>query len=68
MEKVLSINLDSVFLITSNVENMVLRRVKGVIISISSISSEGNAGQSAYSAAKAGVNALQRLGQKNWDL
>ena len=65
MEKVLSINLDSVFLITSNVvENMVSRRAKGVIISISSISSEGNAGQSAYSAAKAGVNALTKTWSK----
>jgi 3-oxoacyl-[acyl-carrier protein] reductase len=37
---------------------MIIRRKKGVIVSISSISANGNPGQSAYSAAKAGVNAL----------
>ena len=64
-KKVLSINLDSVFLITSNVvENMVSKRAKGVVISISSITSAGNAGQSAYSAAKAGVNALTKTWSK----
>ena len=35
-------------------------RSKGLIINISSISANGNAGQSAYSAAKAGVNALTK--------
>jgi 3-oxoacyl-[acyl-carrier protein] reductase len=48
-----------VFYITSRmVERWVALRNKGVVISISSISARGNAGQSAYSAAKAGVNAL----------
>lgn len=57
--KVLSANLDSVFFVTSRVvERMLSKRNKGVVISISSISANGNAGQSAYSAAKAGVNAL----------
>jgi 3-oxoacyl-[acyl-carrier protein] reductase len=57
--KVLSTNLDSVFFVTSRVvERMLSKRNKGVVISISSISANGNAGQSAYSAAKAGVNAL----------
>lgn len=57
--KVLSTNLDSVFFVTSRVvERMLSKRSKGVVISISSISANGNAGQSAYSAAKAGVNAL----------
>ncbi|NOT12366.1 MAG: SDR family oxidoreductase [Methylococcaceae bacterium] len=52
-------NLDSVFIMTSAVvEQMVMRRTKGVIINISSISACGNEGQSAYSAAKAGVNAM----------
>jgi 3-oxoacyl-[acyl-carrier protein] reductase len=37
---------------------MVSKRQKGVIINISSISAKGNAGQSAYSAAKAAINAL----------
>ena len=52
-------NLDSVFIMTSAVvEQMVLRRTKGAIINISSISAGGNEGQTAYSAAKAGVNAM----------
>jgi 3-oxoacyl-[acyl-carrier protein] reductase len=52
-------NLDSVFIMTSAVvEQMVLRRTQGAIINISSISACGNEGQTAYSAAKAGVNAM----------
>ncbi|MCB0332935.1 MAG: SDR family NAD(P)-dependent oxidoreductase [Bdellovibrionales bacterium] len=57
--KVINTNLTSVFLVTSFVaQKMVQKRTKGVIINISSISANGNPGQSAYSAAKAGVNAL----------
>lgn len=52
-------NLDSVFIMTSAVvEQMVMRRTKGAIVNISSISAGGNEGQTAYSAAKAGVNAM----------
>lgn len=59
--KTLSANLDSVFFVTRRVaEQMLSTRTKGVVISISSISARGNAGQSAYSAAKAGVNALTK--------
>lgn len=55
----LNVNLDSVFIVTSAVvEHMVKRRTKGAIINISSISACGNEGQTAYSAAKAGVNAM----------
>jgi len=55
----LAVNLDSVFIVTSAVvEQMVSRRSKGVIVNISSISASGNEGQTAYSAAKAGVNAM----------
>lgn len=55
----LTVNLDSVFIVTSAVvEQMVRRRTKGVIVNISSISAQGNEGQTAYSAAKAGVNAM----------
>lgn len=55
----LTVNLDSVFIVTAAVvEHMVKRRTKGVIINISSISANGNEGQTAYSAAKAGVNAM----------
>ncbi|MGO9313664.1 MAG: SDR family NAD(P)-dependent oxidoreductase [Syntrophobacteraceae bacterium] len=57
--KSITANLDSVFIMTSAViEQMVMRRTKGVIVSISSISACGNEGQTAYSAAKAGVNAM----------
>jgi 3-oxoacyl-[acyl-carrier protein] reductase len=52
-------NLDSVFLMTSAVvEQMIKSRTKGVVVNISSISACGNVGQTAYSAAKAGVNAM----------
>jgi 3-oxoacyl-[acyl-carrier protein] reductase len=57
--RVLSTDLSSVFYMTSCVvEKMITTRTKGVIVNISSVSAAGNAGQSAYSAAKAGVNAL----------
>ncbi len=55
----LAINLDSVFLMTSAVvEHMVLKRIKGCIVNISSISGQGNEGQTSYAAAKAAVNAM----------
>lgn len=58
-EKVIATDLSSVFYMTTHVvEKMMLKRTKGVIVNISSICAAGNAGQSAYSAAKAGVNAL----------
>ena len=61
----LAANLTSVFLVTGRAaDSMIRRRKKGVVISISSISARGNAGQSAYSAAKAGVNALTRTWAK----
>ena len=60
-QRVLAANLSSVFYVTGPVvDHMLKRRKKGVVISMSSISARGNAGQSAYSAAKAGVNALTR--------
>ena len=63
--KVIASDLDSVFYVTSNVvENMIKFRRKGVIISISSICAQGNPGQSAYSSAKAGVNALTKTWSK----
>ncbi len=58
-KRVVAANLDSVFLMTSCVvEKMIVTRTKGLVINISSVSAAGNAGQSAYAAAKAGVNAL----------
>jgi 3-oxoacyl-[acyl-carrier protein] reductase len=63
--RVMSADLDSVFYVTSHVvDRMLVKRSKGVVISISSISANGNPGQSAYSAAKAGVNALTRTWAK----
>jgi 3-oxoacyl-[acyl-carrier protein] reductase len=57
--KTIAANLSSVFYMTSSVvQKMLIKRTRGVIINVSSISASGNAGQSAYSAAKAGVNAL----------
>ena len=57
--KVIDTDLNSVFYMTVNVaEKMVSNRTKGVIVNVSSVCAAGNAGQSAYSAAKAGVNAL----------
>jgi 3-oxoacyl-[acyl-carrier protein] reductase len=58
-EDSIKVNLTSVFIVTSAVvEQMVRRRTKGAIVSISSIAACGNEGQVAYSAAKAGVNAM----------
>jgi 3-oxoacyl-[acyl-carrier protein] reductase len=57
--KYVTLNLDSVFIMTAAVvEQMVLKRRKGVLVNISSISACGNEGQTAYSAAKAGVEAM----------
>lgn len=58
-DKVIATNLTSVFLVTGQVvRHMVSKRTRGVIINVSSVSSMGNPGQCAYSAAKAGVEAL----------
>jgi 3-oxoacyl-[acyl-carrier protein] reductase len=57
--KVLATDLSSVFYMTACVvEKMITSRTRGVVVNISSVSASGNVGQSAYSAAKAGVNAL----------
>lgn len=64
-KKIIGVNLDAVFYVTSNVvEQMISRKNKGIIINISSISSQGNIGQSAYSASKAGVEALTKTWSK----
>lgn len=63
--RVLASDLNSVFYMTlCVVEKMITTRTKGVIVNISSVSAGGNAGQSAYSAAKAGVNALTAVWAK----
>jgi 3-oxoacyl-[acyl-carrier protein] reductase len=48
------------YVIACTAKNMVERRRKAVIINISSISANGNVGQAAYSAAKAGLNGLTK--------
>jgi 3-oxoacyl-[acyl-carrier protein] reductase len=64
-QQVLATNLSSVFYVTGRVVDHMLRRhKKGVVINLSSISARGNPGQSAYAAAKAGVNALTRTWAK----
>lgn len=58
-DEVIATNLTAVYSITMAVaDRMVRKRIKGVIVSIGSISARGMAGQSAYSAAKAGLEAL----------
>ena len=67
--KVIATNLSSVFHMTLCIaEKMVSTRTRGVIVNISSVSAAGNAGQSAYSAAKAGVNALTMTWAKELSL
>lgn len=64
-QEVVNVNLTAPFVLTSYVaEQMVLTRRSGVIVNISSISATGNAGQSAYSAAKAGIEALSTVWAK----
>jgi 3-oxoacyl-[acyl-carrier protein] reductase len=56
--RVIDANLTAVFLATVNVaDRMVSARMRGVVVNFSSVAASGNAGQAAYSAAKAGVNA-----------
>jgi 3-oxoacyl-[acyl-carrier protein] reductase len=67
--KVLAADLNSVFYVTvCVVEKMITTRTRGVVVNISSVSASGNAGQSAYSAAKAGVNALTATWAKELSL
>ena len=58
-KETLSSNLDGCFYVTREVvEKMTKNFTKGVIINVSSISSAGNKGQTAYSATKSAINAL----------
>lgn len=64
-KRVMDVNLNSVFYMTSHlIDNMVAKKMQGVIINISSISAQGNVGQSAYSATKAAVEALTKTWAK----
>jgi 3-oxoacyl-[acyl-carrier protein] reductase len=63
--RVIDLNLTAVFLATVNVvDRMVSTRTQGVVINFSSVAAAGNAGQGAYSAAKAGVNAMTKAWAK----
>lgn len=67
--KVIAADLSSVFYMTSHiVERMIATRTRGIVVNVSSVSAAGNAGQSAYSAAKAGVNALTATWAKELSL
>lgn len=67
--KVIGADLDSVFYMTACVvERMITTRTRGVVVNISSVSAAGNPGQSAYSAAKAAVNALTATWAKELSL
>ena len=62
---VINVNLTAPFLLASYVvEHMVKHRTNGVIINISSISACGNPGQTAYSASKAGLEAMTKVWAK----
>lgn len=62
---VIAVNQSSVFYMTrACTDNMISKRCKGVIINISSISAQGNIGQTAYSASKAAVEAMTKVWAK----
>lgn len=57
--KTIDANLGTAFNLTSSVVNgMIGKKFKGVIINVSSVAAQGNIGQTAYSAAKAAINAM----------
>jgi 3-oxoacyl-[acyl-carrier protein] reductase len=63
--RVIDANLTAVFSATAAVvERMVSARTRGVVINFSSVAAAGNAGQGAYSAAKAGVEAMTKAWAK----
>jgi 3-oxoacyl-[acyl-carrier protein] reductase len=63
--QVMAVNLTAPFVISNNViEHMATNRIKGVIINMSSVSARGNPGQTAYSAAKSGLEAMTRVWSK----
>ncbi|HXT16725.1 MAG TPA: SDR family oxidoreductase [Gemmatimonadaceae bacterium] len=57
---VLDANLTTVFVVSSHVAARMVRTRGGAIVNFSSLSARGNAGQTAYAAAKAGVEGLTR--------
>lgn len=60
-EKVINVNLNGTFYVTSNVIKLMLKNKKGSIVNISSVNGiHGVAGQTNYSASKAGIVALTK--------
>ena len=65
--RVIEVNQNSVFYMTRSVaDKMIKNRNKGAIINISSISARGNAGQTAYAASKAAVEAMTKVWAKEF--
>ena len=65
--QVIQVNQNSVFFMTrSVVEKMIRKRNKGVLLHLSSIAALGNAGQTAYSASKAAVEAMSKTWSKEF--
>lgn len=61
-DRIINNNLTSTFNMSVQVsEKMAAKRTKGLIINFSSISAQGNAGQVAYSAAKAGIESMTKV-------
>lgn len=61
-ERVIRSNLTAAFVVCARVaEHMATSRTKGVIVNFSSIAASGNPGQTAYAAAKAGVEAMSKV-------
>src|SRR4051812_28825926 len=58
--RVIEANLTAPFIVAAQVAARMARRGGGAIVNFSSIASEGNAGQAAYGAAKAGIEGLTR--------
>ena len=64
-DDVIDVNQNAVFYMTRSVVNeMIRKRTKGVLINISSIAARGNAGQTAYAASKAAVEAMSKVWAK----
>jgi 3-oxoacyl-[acyl-carrier protein] reductase len=58
--RVIDANLTAPFIVATQVAARMARRGGGAIVNFSSVASEGNVGQAAYSAAKAGIEGLTR--------
>ena len=66
-KKVINSNLSSTFLSSREISHYWIKnRIKGNIVNISSICAQGNVGQSAYSSAKAGIEALTKTLSKSY--